>query len=664
MNDSVTIAAAAVPLAALAAGLTILFFRDKSARGARIRGTVGILGAGVAFAASLYLLARFQSVDGPAAYSWQFRSWLDISGVASLDDGFGFRIDAFATVIVSAMAFSVIVARGDAMLRGSEDAVADCASLLILAATSLLLCSSHILQFLLFWQLTSTIGFVAMAVRGADPLSGGAARKGLLMGRVGDISLILGLLLLWKHTAQSPEAKLTSWIAVLSDHSRAAVDAGAEPIMLAAAAIFLLGGVATRSGQIPFLGWVDDVASTSTPMTLLLQMSLLMPSGIALMAWCSGVISLSQPLQTATLVIGGFTVFFASLSAACSSGAQRVLGYATCSLLGWCLLGIGSGTSASMSAAVRLLIVQIVASAAACRVVICRTETSESGAARSPSNGSAPNYRHSYVPFDRRWEYLVVAAIAVSGVWGQGSILAAIGETAAAATGVAGRGLKSSSADAGISVLLLVLATLGMLFLAMALFREFFTATKCDSEAKSARSTVGRPGWWLTFSTSIAAIAVLLPERVVGGLSIERIAESVLPVSAAEQHWDLSALGFGALPALIGIVVSWMRAQSAAQPQEGSTRTFAWFVRLSRSRYYFDDFFFLAIELPIRAMGQLSRFFDWFLIDGLLVQIPSRIPAHVAKLARPLQNSAAQITALKILLATAVLLAVILWLRG
>jgi hypothetical protein len=60
----------------------------------------------------------------------------------------------------------------------------------------------------------------------------------------------------------------------------------------------------------------------------------------------------------------------------------------------------------------------------------------------------------------------------------------------------------------------------------------------------------------------------------------------------------------------------------------------------------------------------LSRFFDWFLIDGLLVQIPARFPSEVARLARPLEQGAARLYALGIFLATAVLLAAVLWLRG
>ncbi|MGE3315982.1 MAG: proton-conducting transporter membrane subunit [Planctomycetaceae bacterium] len=653
MNDSVTIAAALVPLATLFAGLAVLLIRGSDARHARIRSTIGVAGAGVAFLAAAYLFYRFQQSDAPAAYSWQLRAWLDVSGGESIDGGFGLRINPLSTLVIVAMCFAVLIARANSFFGGEEDVVADSASLLVLAATSLMLCSSHIVQFLLFWQLSATVGFVATAVRGADPISGGAARKGFLLGRVGDMSLILGLLLLSRQILQNDLTAGLSWLEVLSNSATIATESESDQMMLVAAAIFLLGGVATRSGQIPFLGWVDDVASTSTPMNLLMQTSLLMPAGIALIIFCSPVIGLSQPLQHATLTIGGFTVFFASLSAACSSGAQRVLGYATCSILGWVLLGIGIGTATGTVAAIRLIILQIVASAAACCVLEYRKTTAETGDGSSTGVAPVMNSRTSSLARERRWTFLVVAAILVSGIWGQGAILAALWDSAAAPTSTSGQ--QSQSPGSGISILLLVLGTLGTLFLSTSLFREFFTAALDKSESPP-RRTEG--GFWLGVAMVLTAIALLLLER--SALSVERIAATVAPAPLTAVEFDWSGLGIGILPALIGIVVAWMRLQSAAE----SPKSFGWFVRLSRSRYYFDDFFFLAIELPIRAMGQLSRFFDWFLIDGILVQIPSRIPAHVAKLARPLQNSAAQIAALTIVLATAVLLAVIVWLRG
>ena len=37
---------------------------------------------------------------------------------------------------------------------------------------------------------------------------------------------------------------------------------------------------------------------------------------------------------------------------------------------------------------------------------------------------------------------------------------------------------------------------------------------------------------------------------------------------------------------------------------------------LSRNKFYLDEVYFVAFVLPLRGLAQLSRFFDWAVIDG------------------------------------------------
>jgi hypothetical protein len=60
----------------------------------------------------------------------------------------------------------------------------------------------------------------------------------------------------------------------------------------------------------------------------------------------------------------------------------------------------------------------------------------------------------------------------------------------------------------------------------------------------------------------------------------------------------------------------------------------------------------------VRGLAQLCRFVDWFLVDGLVVGLPSRIPGFVSSLFDPLQRRPVQFYVLAMMLALAALLLV------
>lgn len=660
MSNPLAIAVASMLLAGPATAISIMLVPAANAAGSRARGLIGLGGSLSALTAAASVLAAVLQLDAPAVLRIEFGSWLSRSGALPFHDPIGLRVDAMSMSILCAMAFAVCLSYCLDALSFEVVATPGSALLWVFAATSMLLLSSSDLQFLFFWQLSSVIAFVAAAVDKADPLAASAARKGLLLGRLGDISLVVGLLMIARLLKQPEAAECAGWIDLLANGNRLFEHSPPNRLMLQSAAFFLVGGVVTRAGQIPFFGWVDDASSSFTPKNLILLTSLVMPAGVVLAARCTNVISPSDPLQLAALFIGGFTAFFAAMSAICATGILRVLGYATTSLAGWMLLGLGNGTHA---AAVQLLVVQIVTAAVVCLIATRRDSSADAvpAAAFPNSNGTQSTARERFVPGRYRWTMLAAAVLLGSGFWGQGAILARLANDVAGHFSAGHSPGMSPSANATISLLLLALGTLALFLLAAALFREFFLASKSAVEV-AARSTAGI-STWLTIATVTVGVAALVPESLANGLSVERATTSGVPESASRTTFDLFAISLACFPAIAGIVTAWLRSEidAGGTPQP---RYLAPIVRLSRNRYYFDDFFFFIAILPVRAMGQLSRFFDWFFIDGLMVQLPSRVSSSVVKLARPQEHSSVHLLTLAIVLAAAVLIAAILWLRG
>src|SRR5690606_3004631 len=65
------------------------------------------------------------------------------------------------------------------------------------------------------------------------------------------------------------------------------------------------------------------------------------------------------------------------------------------------------------------------------------------------------------------------------------------------------------------------------------------------------------------------------------------------------------------------------RADMQAVPEIDPNRKSSALRRWGRHRFFLDEFFFLFLLIPVRGYAQLARFFDWFLIDGLVTAFPS-----------------------------------------
>jgi NADH-quinone oxidoreductase subunit L len=113
--------------------------------------------------------------------------------------------------------------------------------------------------------------------------------------------------------------------------------------------------------------------------------------------------------------------------------------------------------------------------------------------------------------------------------------------------------------------------------------------------------------------------------------------------------------------AILGIGVAALMYASGTSPLPARLAAlFGPLTDLSRNKFYFDEIYDALIVWPLRGLASLSRFLDWGLIDGVLVNGIGKVPALMGKLPRPIQNGLVQFYALAMSLALGVLLWVLL----
>ncbi len=85
--------------------------------------------------------------------------------------------------------------------------------------------------------------------------------------------------------------------------------------------------------------------------------------------------------------------------------------------------------------------------------------------------------------------------------------------------------------------------------------------------------------------------------------------------------------------------------------------------RLGRNRFYCDALLLTFVGLPIRAVAQFARFVDWFFIDGFVSGAPASAVEAASLTLEPVQGRSVAFYLASAAVGTALLAAVVIWLR-
>jgi NADH-quinone oxidoreductase subunit L len=169
-----------------------------------------------------------------------------------------------------------------------------------------------------------------------------AATKAMLVNRVGDAAMLLGIILLWTHFGSAFGGGNGTSIGVLT---RAASIAAvtSQPLILTIC-LLLFAGATAKSAQLPVLWvWLPDAMAGPTPVSALIHAATMVTAGVYLLARMH-VLFMAAPLAMAIVaVVGVATALFAATVAMTHSDIKKVLAYSTISQLGYMFLACGVG---------------------------------------------------------------------------------------------------------------------------------------------------------------------------------------------------------------------------------------------------------------------------------------------------------------------------------
>jgi len=156
-----------------------------------------------------------------------------------------------------------------------------------------------------------------------------SAIKAMLMNRVGDYFLTLGLfLIIWVFGTL--EFSTVFSLAPFIDQG-----------VLTITCICLLIATMGKSAQISLHTWLPDAMEGPTPVSALIHAATMVTAGVYLLVRSSPILEYSSTALIAVTFVGALTAFFAATTGLLQSDLKRVIAYSTASQLGYMVMAVG-----------------------------------------------------------------------------------------------------------------------------------------------------------------------------------------------------------------------------------------------------------------------------------------------------------------------------------
>lgn len=166
-----------------------------------------------------------------------------------------------------------------------------------------------------------------------------AAIKAMLVNRVGDFFLLLGMFTIY-FLFNSLNYEIVFNLAPSFANEK--IYFGLYSIkIIDLICIFLFLGAMGKSAQLGLHTWLPDAMEGPTPVSALIHAATMVTAGVFLLARCSYLFEQSPFCLNLVVLVGSMTAFFAATTGLFQNDMKRVIAYSTCSQLGYMVFACG-----------------------------------------------------------------------------------------------------------------------------------------------------------------------------------------------------------------------------------------------------------------------------------------------------------------------------------
>ena len=208
----------------------------------------------------------------------------------------------------------------------------------------------NLLLMYMFWELVGFSSYLLIGFWFSRSSAVRANKKAFIMNRVGDLGFLIGIMIIFSQFQTLDITRLFGAeglvnAAVISGGSWIG-SAGTMPAewLTIAGIVFFLAAVA-KSAQFPLHTWLPDAMEGPTSVSSLIHAATMVAAGVFLIARVYPVFD--EHVLLVIAAIGALTAFMAGTIALTQNDIKRILAFSTISQLGFMMLAMGVGASAS-----------------------------------------------------------------------------------------------------------------------------------------------------------------------------------------------------------------------------------------------------------------------------------------------------------------------------
>jgi len=166
-----------------------------------------------------------------------------------------------------------------------------------------------------------------------------AAIKAMVLNRVGDFGLTLGILTIYVKFNAVDYATVFAMAPFFSKEEFFFFSFNFNLLSLIGGLLFV--GAVGKSAQLGLHTWLPDAMEGPTPVSALIHAATMVTAGVFLIARSSPVYEYAPDVLNIIAIIGASTAFFAATVGLLQNDLKRVIAYSTCSQLGYMIFACG-----------------------------------------------------------------------------------------------------------------------------------------------------------------------------------------------------------------------------------------------------------------------------------------------------------------------------------
>ena len=259
-----------------------------------------------------------------------------------LDVSWGFLFDTLTVVMLVVVTFvsSLVHLYSSEYMGGDPHLVRFMAYLSLFTFFMIILVTAdNFIQMFVGWEGVGLCSYLLINFWFGRIQANKAAIKAMIVNRVGDFGLILGIISLF-YIFKS--VKYTTIFASISHFIDTNIYfLNTEFNLLTVSCFLLFIGAVGKSAQLFLHTWLPDAMEGPTPVSALIHAATMVTAGVFLIARCSPLFEHAPNTLIIVTVLGAMTAFFGATVGLLQNDLKRVIAYSTCSQLGYMIFICG-----------------------------------------------------------------------------------------------------------------------------------------------------------------------------------------------------------------------------------------------------------------------------------------------------------------------------------